>query len=76
MVDATIQNELTNCLDQLAVDQQRQVLEFARTLTTTPPAGIPGSRLLKFAGTIGLTDLDAISQAIDRGCERIDHDEW
>ena len=76
MVDATIGHELTNCLGQLPVEQQRQVLEFARTLTAPPVQGVRGSDLLKFAGTIDASDLDAMSQAIKNGCERIDADEW
>ena len=76
MVDAAIKNELSSCLGQLPVEQQRQVLEFARTLTTQPPQGTRGSSLLRFAGTIDASDLEAMSQAIQDGCERIDADEW
>ena len=76
MVDAAIGHELTSCLGQLAVEQQRQVLEYARTLTTPRIEGVRGSSLLRFAGTIDDSDLDAMSQAIKDGCERIDADEW
>jgi hypothetical protein len=76
MVDAAIEHELSNCLGQLPVEQQRQVLEFARTLATPPLQGVRGSDLLQFAGTIDESDLDAMSQAIEDGCERIDADEW
>lgn len=76
MVDATIENELSTCLGQLPVEQQRQVLEFARTLATRPIEGKRGSNLLQFAGTIEESDLEAMSQAIEDGCERIDADEW
>ena len=75
MVDATIQHELSTCLGKLPVEQQRQVLEFARTLAT-PLQGVRGSNLLRFAGTIDQSDLEAMSQAIKDGCERIDADEW
>lgn len=76
MVDATIGREISECLGKLPVEQQRRVLDFARTLATTPIRGVPGSSLLKFAGRIGDSDLDAMSRAIDEGCERIDADEW
>ena len=76
MVDATIEHELSTCLGQLPVEQQRQVLEFARTLATSPLQGVRGSNLLQFAGTIDESDLEAMSQAIKDGCERIDADEW
>ena len=76
MVDATIETELTTCLVKLPVEKQRQVLEFARTLATPPLQGVRGSDLLQFAGTIDESDLDAMSQTIKDGCERIDADEW
>ena len=76
MVDATIEQELSTCLGRLPVEQQRQVLEFARNLTTSPLQGVRGSTLLQFSGTIDESDLEAMSQAIEDGCERIDADEW
>jgi len=76
MVDATIESELSTCLGKLPVEKQRQVLEFARTLATSPLQGGRGSDLLRFVGTIDESDLDAMSQAIQDGCERIDADEW
>jgi len=76
MVDATIERELSTCLGRLPVERQRQVLEFARTLATPPPQGVRGSTLLQFAGTIDESDLEAMSRAIEDGCERIDADEW
>ena len=76
MVDATIERELSTCLGRLPVERQRQVLEFARTLATPPLQGVRGSTLLQFAGTIDESDLEAMSQAIEDGCERIDADEW
>jgi len=76
MIDATIEQELSTCLGRLPIERQRQVLEFARTLATPPLQGVPGSTLLQFAGTIDKSDLEAMSQAIEDGCERIDADEW
>jgi hypothetical protein len=76
MVDATIEQELSNCLCRLPIEQQRQVLEFAQTLTAPPLQGVRGSTLLQFTGTIDESDLEAMSQAIENGCEGIDADEW
>lgn len=75
MVDATVAREISICLRQLPVQQQRRVLEFARTLAASSLQGVGGSTLLQFAGTIDESDLDAMSQAIENGCERIDADE-
>ncbi|REJ85166.1 MAG: hypothetical protein DWQ45_19495 [Planctomycetota bacterium] len=71
-----MESELSTCLGKLPVEKQRQVLEFARTLATAPPHGVPGSNLLRFAGAINESDLNAMSQAIQDGCERVDVDEW
>ncbi|MGE0373809.1 MAG: hypothetical protein AB7I48_12730 [Planctomycetaceae bacterium] len=75
MVDAAIEHELSRCLGRLPVEQQRQVLQFAQTLTP-PVKGVRGLDLLRFAGAINGSDLKAMSQAIEEGCERIDADEW
>ena len=76
MVDATLEIKISDCLGKLPVEKQRQVLEVARTLATSPLQGVRGSDLLQFAGTIDESDLGAMSQAIKDGCERIDADEW
>ncbi len=76
MVDATIETELSTCLQKLPIDKQRQVLKFAQTLATSAIHGVRGADLLRFAGTIDKSDLDAMSRAIEDGCEGIDLDEW
>jgi hypothetical protein len=76
MIETTIEQELTTCLSQLPVEQQRQVLEFARTLATPRVQGVHGTTLLRFAGAIDQSDLEAMSRAIEDGCERVDADEW
>ncbi len=76
MVDATIEHELSTYLDRLPVEQQRQVLEFARTLVAPAIRGMAGSSLLRFAGAIGESDLDVIAQAVEEDCEGVDVDEW
>lgn len=76
MVDATIERELSTCLERLPVEGQRRVLEFARTLGPSPPRGVMGATLLRFAGTIDDADLDVMARAIEEGCAGIDVDEW
>jgi len=57
---------------RLASAQQRQVLEFARSLASSSrPNGSAGRSLLQFAGTIEENELKLIEQTIDRGCECI-----
>jgi len=76
MTDATITQELVTFLDRLPVDQQRRVLEFARSLAVPTPHSVRGESLLRFAGAIDAADLEAMTQAIEDGCERIDPTEW
>ena len=63
-------------LPQLPLGQQRQVLDFPRALATARARGVPGQKLLRFAGTIEPEDLSLISQAIDEDCERVNAHEW
>ena len=64
MIDASIESQLSSCLGRLPVEQQRQVLDFARALVTASPTGVRGSSLLGFAGTIDAGDLNLMEQAI------------
>jgi hypothetical protein len=74
MVDQSIQEEILNQLDKLPVDQQAQVLDFARTLAK--PEGRQGKDLLRFAGGINIDDLNLMTQAIERDCEQVNADDW
>ena len=69
MIDATIQSELAACLDKMPLEQQRRVLEFARTLLGRPSQGGSGRDLLRFAGTIDKATLEAMEKAIEEDCE-------
>ncbi|AFZ29483.1 hypothetical protein ABN584_00195 [Gloeocapsa sp. BRSZ] len=55
---------------------QWQVLEFTRTLVKAEVRGTPGQQLLRFAGSIPSDDLQAIREAIEQDCERVDINEW
>ena len=74
MSEQTLQRELFDQIDKLPLDQQRRVLEFARSLAK--PMGKPGVELLSFGGTIESVDLNAITKAIEEGCEQVNGDEW
>ena len=56
--------------------EQRQVLNYARSLALTAPVGTPGKELLRFAGTIEPDDLNLMAAAIQEGCEQVNGDEW
>jgi hypothetical protein len=74
-----IQSELLSYLGQLPADEQARVVDFARTLATSPVSkqvGTPGKNLLRFAGTISHEDARQMIDAIEEGCEQIDANEW
>ena len=76
MLNITVKKEIINQIGRLNYEHQRRVLDFARALAVTGPKGIPGKQLLSFAGTIPTDDLNAMKQAIEDGCEKVDLNEW
>ncbi len=76
MLSPLVEQELHQHLEVLPANQQRQVLDFARALSSAQPNGIPGSALLPFAGAIETDDLLIMSQAADEDCEQIISQDW
>ena len=76
MIDAEIQSELLKQVGQLPAAQQQRVLRSARLLVESPPKGVPGDRLLRFAGTMAHEEAQEFLKSIEEDCERIDADEW
>ncbi len=75
-MSVVLKKQILEQLDILPYEQQRRILDFARALAASVPAGVAGRELLRFAGTIDANDLQLMAQAIEDGCERIDLDEW
>ena len=75
-MDTLIVEEVIEQLKGLPQELQRRVLEFARALAQSNPRGIPGKELVRFAGAIPLDDVSIMREAIERGCEQVDSDEW
>lgn len=76
LIDSPLAEELLKQFNQLPLESQKKVLEFARALNTTAPKGTPGKDLLKFAGTIDQDSLKAMEEAIEYDCERVDTNGW
>jgi hypothetical protein len=74
MVQTSYEQEILEQLHSLNADQQRQVLQFVRSLSA--PEGIPGKALLRFVGMIPTDDLAIMAQAIEEDCENIDLNGW
>ncbi len=73
---STLGTAIQEQLMQLSLEQQRQVLEFARALVAARVHGVPGQTLLRFAGLIESDDLAIMQQSIKEGCEQIQPNEW
>jgi len=68
---SNIEAELLRHFNQLPLEFQKKVLEFARVLNATTPKGKPGRDLLKYAGSIDQNSLKAMEDAIKYDCERV-----
>lgn len=75
MSDA-VRDQIIEQLSGMSEEEQRRILEIARSMSTKPGDGVNGNSLLRFAGTISADDARRMSEAIEEGCERIDPDEW
>jgi hypothetical protein len=76
LIYSVITEELLKQFNQLPMEFQKKVLEFARALNATTPKGKPGKDLLKFAGTIDGDSLKVMEEAIEYDCERVDTNGW
>ncbi len=70
----TIKEQIIEQVDRLDDNRRKQVLDFAQRLAAPPEAA--GGSLTRFIGSIDPADLDAMAQAIQEGCERIDPNAW
>ena len=67
MIDENVRTELLKQIDRLPLVKQQRVLRFARLLGE----GVPGDRLLRFAGTMTHDEAQEFLKAIEEGWERI-----
>jgi hypothetical protein len=61
--------EVVQQMENLPINLQQQVLDFIEKLTISSQRGVPGKRLLQFAGFIPPDDLKLMRQAIEQDCE-------
>ena len=69
MTSATLPQQILQDVQSLSEPQQRQVLDYIRTLQKAPAKS--GADLVKLAGTIPVDDLRLIERAIEEGCEQV-----
>ncbi len=75
-MDRPIVDKVVEELKDLPQDLQWRVLEFTRALAQSTPRGVPGRQSLHLAGTISPEDAELMREAIERGCEQVDTNEW
>jgi hypothetical protein len=75
MSDAVI-TQIVQQTEALPANLQQQVLDFVRELAAFVQRGVPGEKLLRFAGMIPADDLQLMRQAIEDDCEQVDWHEW
>jgi hypothetical protein len=71
-MESSILDEVIEQLRGMPQGLQKQVLEFARTLSDSTIQGVPGSQLLRFAGTISPDDIALMRDAIEQDCEQVE----
>ncbi|MFB2880474.1 hypothetical protein [Floridanema aerugineum] len=76
MINPLIEKEIHVQLEKLTLQQQIQVLNFAKSLAGTMPVGVPGKDLLQFAGTLSPEEAKEMLEAIEEGCGKVDLNEW
>ena len=75
-METPVVDQVIEQMKALPHELQWRVLEFTRALALSAPHGIPGQRLLQFAGAIPLDDVQLMREAIEQGCEQVDASEW
>lgn len=75
-MSSAVVTQVAEQLETLPYNLQSQVLLFVETLRATVQSGVPGKRLLRFAGAIPLNDLQLMEEAVEAGCEQVDPDAW
>jgi hypothetical protein len=76
MISPNVEQELHRHLALLPMAQQRQVLDFARILSTIQLQSANGRSLLSFAGTMLAEGLAQMRAAIEADCEQVDVNGW
>ena len=76
--ELTFEEELIEEVRHLPPYKRPLVLAIARAMAERPtaPRGVPGSSLLRFAGTMDRETGEAMKRVVDEDCRRIDPNAW
>ncbi len=76
MASSSLKSEISESLDLLPPDDQRKVLDLARTLAERKTRGVKGSDLLPFTQGFSKEDLEIMRKAVEEDCEKVNLSEW
>ncbi|MEA2574737.1 MAG: hypothetical protein QOH93_2035 [Chloroflexia bacterium] len=76
MLQTDVRDEIVSHLDKFTVEQQQKVLQIVRSMASDVPVGVPGNRLLHYAGTLSKEEAEEMMRVIEEECERIDLSAW
>jgi hypothetical protein len=67
---------LNEDVKKLSFSQQKKLHDYARAMIVSRQIENKGSDLLKFSGMFDKKSIKEMKEAIESGCERIDHSDW
>ena len=73
MENQVISNEIKKSLKALNRTEQKKVLEYIRSLLKNKKKKVD---FFNYFGSIDREDAESIKNFIEKGCEKIDHNEW
>jgi len=76
VINPTVERDLRDQLERLPTEQQRRVLDFARSLVASQPCGVTGKSLMRLAGTLDAAAAEQMIEAVNEGCEQVNPDAW
>ena len=71
-----LQKKITTIVGSLSIEEQRQLLNYIKTMKPKSVKKRKVNPFAEFGGTISNEDLNLMEKAIEEGCENIDNSEW
>jgi hypothetical protein len=76
VVVPALKEQILTDLDQLSPEQQKRAAELVHGLVAPWPRGASIADLLKLAGTLDSETAGEMMEVIEKGCGRVDLNEW
>ncbi len=76
MVQLAIQKQILNDLNKLSPAKQKRAADLVHGLVSPRVTGASVEDLMKVAGTLDDRSAREMMEAVEKGCEQVDLDEW